>query len=109
MVRLGIPIDLIAMEWLVGLFCTGGLPRHTLYRLWDLFFLEGSATLLAMAIYCLTALEGADVFASMEHVNSTLQLIIARLDDAEAVMLAVVAILEQYREQIATLRTMYST
>ena len=48
------------------------------------------------------------MFNSMEQVNTTLQLTIARLDDAEAAMAAVASILARSREQIATLRTMYS-
>ena len=44
--RNAVPLDLITMELLIGAFCTT-LPRHTLYRLWDVLFFEGSAVLLA--------------------------------------------------------------
>merc|ERR1711939_702615 len=44
-----VPLELVAMEHLVGLFCTS-LPRHTLYLLWDTLFFEGSATLLAAMV-----------------------------------------------------------
>ena len=40
LVQLAVPLDLVAMELLVGLFCTT-LPRHTLYLLWDTLFFEG--------------------------------------------------------------------
>jgi hypothetical protein len=31
---LAVPLELVCMELLVGVFCTV-LPRHTLYLLWD--------------------------------------------------------------------------
>ncbi len=67
---LSVPLDLIVMELFVGVFCTT-LPRHTLYRLWDLMFYEGGSVLMAAVMelfqQCQRTIEGAQ---SMDEVLS---------------------------------------
>ena len=71
---LSVPLDLIVMELFVGVFCTT-LPRHTLYRLWDLIFLESGSVLMAAVMelfqQCQRTIEGAQ---SMDEVLSVFSL-----------------------------------
>jgi hypothetical protein len=104
--RLAIPVDLVAMEWLIGLFCTTGLPRHTLYRLWDLVFFHGSAVLVAMSLVCLGALETIRI-ETMEDVTGPLRTMLERLYDAEALASAVANTLTEQCARIDELRERY--
>ena len=68
----GIPVNLVAMEWLMCLFSTS-LPRHTLYRLWDCMFFEGSSVLLGAALAILR--ENAKTLCQCIDLEQVLQLL----------------------------------
>ena len=46
---LSFPLELVAVQWLVGLFASA-LPMETVYRAWDVLFLEGADTLFFLAL-----------------------------------------------------------
>ena len=51
--KLEVPLELLCSKWLLCMFGLS-LPRHTLYRLWDVVIWEGSHMLLAG---CLAAID----------------------------------------------------
>jgi hypothetical protein len=95
--RLAVPLDLIVMELFIGIFCTT-LPRHTLYRLYDVLYFHASTSVLVAVVMelfhrCRSAIESAQ---SMEEVLSTFSLAGRSCHDSQRFIAAVGWWLDQW-------------
>lgn len=66
-----VPMGLVAAHWLLPLFSMT-LPSNTLYRLWDVFLLDGHRVLIGAALTMMLGIE-ADALADFESAMEVLQ------------------------------------